>query len=162
MWFDEGNSNFEQAGHIERPRWRSLEHTTSATPQTFANWAGGGSSMALFYMVPQVSVLLSSDGKGSATFDAGLTDQFKEVRAHDVDFVVGRSRGGTPHMWFANYTSRQSNAHSTESREIRYPWHPWCGRSVWIYSTVVKGGITVRHGGTFAATGLARDRSGGR
>src|SRR5467141_845787 len=35
------------------------------------------------------------------------------------------------------------NTHSTESREIRYPWHPWCGRSVWIHRKVVKGGRAV-------------------
>src|SRR6267142_6478196 len=40
-------------------------------------------------------------------------------------------------------TSGQSNTHSTESREIRYPWHPWCGRSVWIHRKVVKGGRAV-------------------
>jgi len=37
-------------------------------------------------------------------------------------------------------TSRQSNTHSTELREIRYPWHPWRGRSVWIYGAFVKSG----------------------
>jgi hypothetical protein len=40
-------------------------------------------------------------------------------------------------------TSAQSNTHSTESREIRYPWHPWCGRLVWIHRTVVKVGRVV-------------------
>ena len=40
-------------------------------------------------------------------------------------------------------TNGQSNTHSTESREIRYPWHPWCGRSVWIHRKVVKGGRAV-------------------
>ena len=37
----------------------------------------------------------------------------------------------------------KTNTDSTESREIRYPWHPWCGRSVWIHRTVVKGGRTL-------------------
>jgi hypothetical protein len=27
-------------------------------------------------------------------------------------------------------TSRQRNTHSTESRQVRYPWHPWFGRAV--------------------------------
>jgi len=40
-------------------------------------------------------------------------------------------------------TSGQSNTHSTESREIHYLWHPWCGRSVWIHGKVVKGGRAV-------------------
>src|SRR5262245_51427841 len=39
-------------------------------------------------------------------------------------------------------TSRQPNTHSIESREVRYPWHPWCGRSVWISE------IQPRHRGT--------------
>ena len=30
----------------------------------------------------------------------------------------------------AGCTTRQHNAHITESRVIRYPWHPWYGRSV--------------------------------
>jgi len=37
-------------------------------------------------------------------------------------------------------TSGQSNTHNTESREIHYLRHPWCGRSVWIHGKVVKGG----------------------
>ncbi len=37
-------------------------------------------------------------------------------------------------------TSRQSNTHSTELREVRYPWHPWYGRPVWIHGAFVKSG----------------------
>jgi hypothetical protein len=37
-------------------------------------------------------------------------------------------------------TSRQSNTHSTELRDIRYPWHPWYGRPVWIHGAFVKAG----------------------
>ena len=36
--------------------------------------------------------------------------------------------------------SRPALTLSTESREICYPWHPWCGQSVWIHRTVVKSG----------------------
>ena len=39
--------------------------------------------------------------------------------------------------------SRQRNTHSTESREVRYLWHPWCGRSVTVYETLTKGGQPV-------------------
>src|SRR6266446_2666712 len=42
-------------------------------------------------------------------------------------------------------TSRQSNTHSTEVREIRYPWHPWYGRPVWIHGALVKGGQALYH-----------------
>src|SRR5215470_8739189 len=37
-------------------------------------------------------------------------------------------------------TSRQSNTHSIESREVRYPWHPWHGHTVWIYQSLRKHG----------------------
>jgi hypothetical protein len=37
-------------------------------------------------------------------------------------------------------TSRQSNTHSIESREVRYPWHPWYGRTVWVYQSLKKHG----------------------
>jgi len=40
-------------------------------------------------------------------------------------------------------TSRQSNTHSTDSREMRYPWHPWYGRPVWIHGAFVKSGRAV-------------------
>jgi len=36
-------------------------------------------------------------------------------------------------------TSRQRNTHSTESRQVRYPWHPWFGRSVTVYEALTKG-----------------------
>ena len=35
-------------------------------------------------------------------------------------------------------TSRQQNAHITETRIVLYPWHPWHGRSVLIVSAVTK------------------------
>jgi hypothetical protein len=38
----------------------------------------------------------------------------------------------------AGCTSRQLNAHITESRVVLYPWHPWHGRSVWIFDAVAK------------------------
>ena len=42
-----------------------------------------------------------------------------------------------------NCTSRQRNAHVTESREILYHWHPWCGRTVFVLSAVTKGDTVV-------------------
>ncbi len=39
-----------------------------------------------------------------------------------------------------SYTSRQLNTHNTESREVCYPRHPWYGRSVTVYETLVKNG----------------------
>jgi hypothetical protein len=35
-------------------------------------------------------------------------------------------------------TSRQSNTHSTEKRQVRYRWHPWFGRFVGIEETIEK------------------------
>src|SRR5262245_65654591 len=40
-------------------------------------------------------------------------------------------------------TTRQRNTHNTESREVRYPWHPWFGRVVTVYETVSKSGQPV-------------------
>jgi hypothetical protein len=40
-------------------------------------------------------------------------------------------------------TSRQSNTHSTELREVRYPWHPWYGRLVSIHGALAKSGRAV-------------------
>jgi hypothetical protein len=37
---------------------------------------------------------------------------------------------------FAGCTSRQYNAHITESREVLYRWHPWYGHTVWIFTTI--------------------------
>ena len=44
-------------------------------------------------------------------------------------------------------TSHQSNTHSTESREVVYPWPPWFGRVVWIYRARVNRGWMVAHCG---------------
>jgi hypothetical protein len=40
-------------------------------------------------------------------------------------------------------TSRQSDTHRIESREVRYPWHPWYGRAVGIDRAVARGGRAV-------------------
>jgi hypothetical protein len=34
----------------------------------------------------------------------------------------------------------QRNTHNTEQREVVYPWHPWYGRSVWIYQARTRAG----------------------
>lgn len=36
-------------------------------------------------------------------------------------------------------TSRQPNAHVTESRVVPYRWHPWHGRAVFAFRAVTKG-----------------------
>ena len=35
-------------------------------------------------------------------------------------------------------TSRQRNTHSTQSKEVCYPWHPWYGQCALIHETLVK------------------------
>ena len=39
--------------------------------------------------------------------------------------------------------SRQRSAHSTESREVLYPWHPWHGRVVLIHESFTRSGLAV-------------------
>ena len=41
-------------------------------------------------------------------------------------------------------TRSQSNTHSIESEEVRYPWHPWYGRRVWIHEDLDKNGDGIR------------------
>jgi hypothetical protein len=45
-------------------------------------------------------------------------------------------------------TTRQPNTHSTERREVYYPWHPWYGRSVRVYEALVQKGQAVFRCGT--------------
>jgi hypothetical protein len=40
-------------------------------------------------------------------------------------------------------TSRQRNTHSNESREVRYPWHPWYGRPVVVHEAFTRNGRAV-------------------
>lgn len=35
-------------------------------------------------------------------------------------------------------TSRQRNTHSTQSKEVCYPWHPWYGQRTFVHESVVK------------------------
>ena len=41
-------------------------------------------------------------------------------------------------------TSSQSKTHSIESQEVRYRWHPWYGRAVWIHEDLEKHGEGIR------------------
>jgi hypothetical protein len=36
-------------------------------------------------------------------------------------------------MGVAGYRSPQRNTHSTDARIVRYRWHPWSGREVWVH-----------------------------
>jgi hypothetical protein len=48
-----------------------------------------------------------------------------------------------PHGRDDRCTSRQRNTHSTEPRQVRYPWHPWFGRSVTVYEALTKVGQAI-------------------
>src|SRR5262245_63682455 len=39
--------------------------------------------------------------------------------------------------------SRQRNTHSTESRQVQYPWHPWFGRAVTVSVALTRCGQRV-------------------
>jgi hypothetical protein len=39
--------------------------------------------------------------------------------------------------------TQQRNTHNIESREVRYSWHPWCGRVVAVHQTFAKNGRVV-------------------
>src|SRR5258708_4197643 len=48
-----------------------------------------------------------------------------------------------PDGFAQNGTSRQHNAHITETREVLYRWHCWYGRSVYIFCAVTRVGQSV-------------------
>jgi len=50
-------------------------------------------------------------------------------------------------------TSRHPYTHIIESREVRYPWHPWYGQRVWIYARFVKHGVASFRCGLGESTG---------
>jgi hypothetical protein len=47
------------------------------------------------------------------------------------------------HAGVRGCTTRQRNTHSTEVRQVRYPWHPWFGRSVTVYEALTKDGHAI-------------------
>ena len=57
--------------------------------------------------------------------------------------VCPEGQGVTRNVVVHGCTSRQRNTHSTESRDVRYPWHPWFGRSVTVYEALTKGGHAI-------------------
>src|ERR1700693_4777681 len=67
-----------------------------------------------------------------------------------------RQRRSTPHRACTGQapgeggeccTSHQQHTHSTESREVLYPWHPWFGRFVWVHETrLCQGQLVARCG----------------
>ena len=42
-------------------------------------------------------------------------------------------------------TTRQHKTHITDARELRYPWHPWAGREVFIHGAVGKSDSPALH-----------------
>ena len=44
-------------------------------------------------------------------------------------------------------TTHQYKTHNAEPREVQYPWHPWFGRTVWVYRIVVRGTRSGAHCG---------------
>ena len=54
---------------------------------------------------------------------------------HVQESPVRGSNGGA-----LGCTSRQRNTHNIESREVRYPWHPWHARAVAVHGALTKNG----------------------
>src|ERR1700675_222148 len=59
----------------------------------------------------------------------------KRLRVSDIPMPDGNA---------PDCTSAQSKTHSTEPRQIRYRWHPWFERIVWIYEELDKNGEGIR------------------
>jgi hypothetical protein len=69
----------------------------------------------------------------------GQSERCVPICSAESDASPGRPYLGTDAIESRD-TSRQSNTHSIEAREVRYPWHPWYGRTVWIYQSLKKHG----------------------
>src|SRR4029453_1148885 len=79
--------------------------------------------------------------------DAGYEPPSAPSPTPPAGVSVGGGGGPGADLAGGRCRSRQRNTHSTESREVRYPWHPWCGRSVTVYEALTKGGQPVCRGG---------------
>src|SRR3954451_238156 len=44
-------------------------------------------------------------------------------------------------------TPRQYKTHNAEQCELHYPWHPWFGRTIWVYRKVIRRTRSVAHCG---------------
>ena len=48
-------------------------------------------------------------------------------------------------MYAAHCTTQQRNSHIRDVREIRYCFHPWHGRAVWVHASLVRRGQAVAY-----------------
>jgi hypothetical protein len=107
----------------------------------------------------------------TSTHDATRPTPISRARAHPPPIEVGirilrRARflvadpvrqDPTCCVVYPGCTSRQLNTHSTEEREVLYPWHPWHSRSAYIVEAVNTESRAVFHCVTEQAVpGLAR------
>ena len=82
---------------------------------------------------------MASPRLGSAREPSGrLTHRRLQQRSDPLECQVPSSRAAG-----RSCTSRQRNTHSTELRQVRYPWHPWFGQSVTVYEALAKGGSRI-------------------
>ena len=76
--------------------------------------------------------------------DRGAENEHRRTpRLWQPAFVAPVTRAPALDVACDRCTSRQRNTHSTEAREVRYPWHPWFGRSVMVYEALTKGGDAI-------------------
>lgn len=108
-----------------------------ANKQTRSGWRATGGKRNYWDFTQQRrngGAVRQAEGRSESRFRL-----LNELRSADPPACLSRRRDAFgPHG-----TSRQSNTHSTELREIRYPWHPWYGCPVWIHEALVKAGQAV-------------------
>jgi hypothetical protein len=106
----------------------------------------------------------------SSTRDATRPAPISRARVHPPAIDVGIQTSGpapTPAQGLARQdpvhcadahgcTSRRSNTHRIETREVLYRWHPWYGRSVSIYQVVDRSGHGVMRCGDDQGARLRR------
>lgn len=102
---------------------------------SFHRLGAAGAEPPLFRLTPRKLrlVRLPQNRRSLIALSIGYPPWHASFRIPWARDSQARSADGT------DCTSRQQNAHITESRVVLYRWHPWHGRSVFIFGAVTKG-----------------------
>src|SRR5207237_9741807 len=105
----------------------------------------------LLFIAPLFPVAIrDADRRGQSSLPLGDHTEFGDLKFPapecllmiQVCLAPDRNAGGLC------CTTQQRNTHNIESREVRYPWHPWCDRVVEVHQTLVNNVEVVARGRT--------------
>lgn len=107
--------------NLFRPENEAEEDSERGTPTALRFWP-------VFALSSLSPVAMVQDADLRNGYNAALLRRFHRLS-------VLANPWPTPDACANARTGQQSNIDCTESRELLYPWHPRCGRSVWIHGT---------------------------